>query len=255
MYTTNNRRYHSAVDDKENNFLNLESDSEDVEMTLSICDLPYSPTVASKAENKCFDLSLDSDTESDFDETLSIELDCDECDEGDDLFCSMQEEQSENITEPSEDQLVFKITDVPVPSLSFNDLTDFDQNSEIYMDLSSHGATVEVLAVSNKATEGCDVKNIATTSGTITADRLCSNTATTVCFTSSQSYTNEDVYSPVNTTINAELADEQKQNCMCGSPDTHINSHVGDNESVCITVSTPSVVPPEAHHLPVENVS
>jgi len=254
LYTSTDRKYHCTLDDKENKFLNLESDPEDEDQIgVNLCDFPNSPTFTHKVTdtgNQCFDLSLDSDTEYECEE--SLELECDDCDEGDDLLCSMQVEQCESIIEPSGDQLVYKIPDVS--SLTFNNITDLDQNNEIYMDLPSHddlsSATVEVLAVSSESLPVCDIQNVATTSGSIMVDQL--NTVTTVCYTSSQNLGNEDMCSPLKVTINTELIAEQKQKCVCGSPETYTNDHIGEKESTCV-VSTASLLPQEAHDFPVDN--
>lgn len=245
MYTSNDIRYHSALDNKENTFLNLESDSEDTdELELALCsisDFPNSPTEVTDEDHQYFDLSLDSDTELEFEEALELEWD-DDCDEGDDLFCSIQGEQcDENVTEPSDDHLVY---------LSLNNLTDFDENNDIYMNLPSHddlsSATVEVLAVSSEATSAeYDVKDVATTtSDIVTVDQLCSDTVTTICFTSAQKFTNEDVHSPLNVTISTGLIGEQKQQCIYGSPESHLTSDFDDNMD-----NKPEV----AHNFPVEN--
>lgn len=251
LYTPNDMKYLSALDNKENNFLNLESDSEDTDqLELALCtgDFSNSPAEATDANDQCFDLSLDSDTDMEFDESLELEWDdCDE--EGDDLFCSMQEEQCESIAEPSGDQLVYKIPEVS--SLSFNGLANFPDNNEIYLDLPSHdGATVEVLAVSSEATPDCGMKDITTTSGIVTVDQLCSSAITTVCFTSSKNFTCENVYSPLTVNITAS---ERKQKCICGSPET-TNNGVGDSESSCV-VSSALLPSQEPSNLLMENVS
>ena len=254
LYTSNDMRCFSG-DDKENNFLNLESDSEDTDqLAFALSDFLTEADVESQGQ--CFDLSLDSDSElEEFEETL--ELQWDDCDEGDDLFCSMQEQQCENITESSSDQLVYKIPEIS--TLSLNNLTDFDENNEIYMDLPSHddlsSATVEVLAVSREAMQDRDVKDVTTTSGVVTVDQLCA-AVTTVCYASSQNVSSENVHSPLNVTIKTELLDEYKQKCICGSPETHASIDVSENKSKCM-VSAVSVLPEEAHNLPIatENVS
>ena len=257
LYASNDMRYHSAVDNKENKFLSFESDSEDtdqLEIVLCMSDFPNSSAKETNADKQCFDLSLDSDPELEFEETL--ELECDDCDEGDDLFSSMQEEwhsmqeeQHENVAEPPGDQLVYKVPEM----LSLDNIPHFDENNEIYMDLPSHdGATVEVLAVSSEATPDCDVKDIATTSGTFTVDQLCSNTVTTVCFTSTENFTNEDICSPLNVTINTELIDEQKRpKGNFGLSEIHPASDAGENESKSVVSTAPVHSTPEgAHNLP-----
>ena len=254
LYTCNDMRYFSG-DDKENSFLNLESDSEDTDqLTFALSDFPNNLTEADvDTQEQYFDLSLDSDTEEEFEEE-TLELQWDDCDEGDDLFCSMQEQQYENISKSSSDQLVIKIPEIS--TLSLNNLTDFNENNEIYMDLPSHddlsSATVEVLAVS---LQDRDVKDIATTSGVVKVDQLCS-AATTVCYASSQNVTNKNVDSPLNVTIKTELLGERKQKCICGSSEASANTDVSESESKCIA-SAVSVLPEEAHNLPMakENVS
>ena len=249
LYISSDTRYFSG-DDKENNFLNLESDSEDTDqLAFALSDFPSDLIEADMdTQEQCFDLSLDSDTElEECEETL--ELQWDDCDEGDDLVCSMQEQQCENNMQPSGDQLVYKIPEIS--SLSLNNFTDFDKNNEICMDLSPHddlsSATVEVIAVSM---QDRDVKDIVTTSGVVMVDQLCS-AATTVCFASSQNISNEDVCSPVDVTIKTELRDdaEHKQE-KHDSLVTHPNIDAGEKESKCM-----SVLLEEAHHLPMEDVS
>ena len=255
LYVSNDIRYHSTLDNKENKFLSLESDSEEtdqLEFVLCMSDFPNSPTKATNACNQCFDLSLDSDPELEFEEAL--ELEWDDCDEGDDLFCSMQEEQNsvqeeqhENIAELCSDQLVYKVPEISV--LSLNSLPHFDENNEINMDLPSHdGATVEVLAVSSEATPHCNVKDITTTAGILTLDQLCSNTVTTVCFTSSaENFTNEEICNPLNETNNPDLIDEQKHTkTICSLPVTHPAGDTGENVSTAAIHTTPE----EAHNLP-----
>ena len=248
LYTSDDMKYFSG-DDKENNFLNLESDSEDADqLAFALSDFLVEADVDS--QGGCFDLSLDSDSElEEFEEAL--ELEWDDCDEGDDLFCSMQEQQCENVTESSSDKLVDKI-----PTLSLNNLTDLDGNNEIYMNLPSHddlsSATVEVLAVAREAMQDCDVT---TTSGMVMVDQLCA--ATAVCYGLSQNVTNENAASPLSVTIKTDLLDECKQQCICGSPETHASIDVSENTSKCNIVSDVSVLPEEIHNLPItmENVS
>ena len=257
LYTSNNLRYHVVLDNKENSFLNLESDSEDtdqLDLALCISDFSNNPTEGADPVIQCFDLSLDSDTEPDFEDT--VELEWDECEEGDDLFCSMQEEQCENSTEHSDDHFVYKMPEISY--VSINNLTDFDESNEIYMDLPSHddlsSATVEVLAVSSETIPDCDVKDTAATTGTVTVDQVCSNTVTAACFASSHNFTDEDVCSPLNVTINNELLDEQKQKNICSLPETHPTSDIGENESKCVEPTEVKQSTPEgAHYLPVEN--
>ena len=243
LFTSNDVKYFSG-DDKENNFLNLECDLEDADqLTFALIDIPNNPI---DIQEQCFDLSLDSDTESDqYYETL--ELQWDDCEEGDDLFCSMQEQQCETIAKPSGDQLVYKIPDIS--SVSLNTLTDLGENNEIYMDLPSHddlsSATVEVLAVSRESMQDCDIKDVATTSGVVTIDQLC-NAATMVCFASSQNVTNE-ICSPLDASTKAKLLDEQKQTIFCSSPETH--------SSIDVNASAVSALPEEVHNLAVEDVS
>lgn len=250
---SNDKTYHCPLDNKENNFLNLESDSEDGDLTLCISDFVNSPAQATDMDNPCFDLSLDSDTEQEFEEVESLELEWDDdCNEGDDLFSSMQEEQSENLVKSSGDQLVYRIPDISF--LSFNNLTDFDENNYMepsHDDLSS--ATVEVLAVSTEPTPDCDIKDTATTCGIVTVDELCCSTVTTLCFTSSQDLTGQDVCSPVNVNviIKAEL---EKQNCICSVAEIYPSSDFGEIKSKCV-VSTASVLQKDECSLPVENVS
>ena len=248
LYTSDDMRCFSC-DDKENNFLNLESDSDDADqLAFALSDFLIEADVDS--QGPCFDLSLDSDSElEEFEEGL--ELQWDDCDEGDDLFCSIQEQQQyENITESSSDQLVHEI-----PTLSLNNL---DENNEIYVDLPSHddlsSATVEVLAVSREAVQDRDVKNVTTTSGIAVVDQLCVTTA--VCYASSQNVTNENATSPLNLTIKTDLLDECKQQCICSTSETHAGIDVSENTSKCM-VSAVSVLPEEVHNLPMtmENVS
>lgn len=258
LYVSNDMRYHSALDNKENKFLSLESDSEDtdeLEIVFCMSDFLNGPAKETNASKQSFDLSLDSDPELEFEETL--ELEWDDCDEGDDLFSSMQgerhsiQEQHENVAEPPCDQLVYKVPEISM--LAVNNLQHYDENNEIYVDLPSHdGATVEVLAVSSEATPDSDVKDIATTSGIFTVDQLCSNTVTTVCFTSTENFTNENICSPLHVTINTELIDEKKRpKCNFGLSEAHPVSDTGENESKSI-VSTAAVhsTPEGAHNLP-----
>ena len=256
LFTSNDVKYFSN-DDKENNCLDLECDLEDTDqLTFALSDIPNNTV---DIQEQYFDLSLDSDTESEeYQETLELQCDCDE-DEGNDLFCSMQEQQCETIAEPSGDQLVYRIPDISCVSL--NTLTEFDENNEIFVDLPSHddlsSATVEVLAISRESMQDsdikdCDIKDVATTSGVVTIDQLC-NAATMVCFASSQNVTNE-IYSPLNTSTKAELPDEQKQNSICSAPESCVNIDFSENESKSLAFAV-SALPEEGHNLPVENVS
>lgn len=251
LYTSNDMKYFSG-DDKENNFLTLESDSEDADqLTFALSD-PLSEAEVD-SQRQCFDLSLDSDSDSEmeeFEDTLELQLD--DCDDGDDLYCSIQEQQCENNTKPSSDLLVCKI-----PTLSLNNLTDLDESNDIYMDLPSHddlsSATVEVLAVSREAMQDHDVKDVTTTSSIFMVDQLCA--ATAICYAPSQNVTNENPASPLNVTIKKDLLDECKQQCICDSSETHGSIDVRENTSKC--VASAAVLPEEVHNLPMtmENVS